>query len=664
MFNFQSAQDNVVAVEVVDSKLHLFFHDENSYKTQTIDCYFGILSSEQSDDCEEFEGRGPLKYFTKYTNYDEFEEARKALDKDKVPNVAFKDKVTLPLLVNNIRLFNKMDFASLRRMQIRLKGTMKFVVAFEIKFQDQIITFEGKEKDVIAKLQATIIALDPDVIEGFEITDRDLPMLEAAYKRLKVPAALGRNNGEMTKKRGRFTCGERQEFCNNFAIFGRHVIDTRQLVLLHDVAKRDMPSYEIEDLIEYFNLDKDISIVSFVEKVNNLLLPSYFYYTNFLPLKLGDVVLKGNGSRIETLLTGLYIANKKAFDLPSKPLSFTGAISSAQHSGIFNNVWHCDVRSLYPSLLLKLNQNPAKDEFGLFLTLLNTLRTFRLNAKDAAKKAIDAKEKAHFDALQSTFKLMINSFYGYLGFSQGSFNDFELAAKVTSSGREILTSIVEFLTSKNSTVIEMDTDGVYFVPPKNVNKEDFEQAIQSILPSGIDIELDAIYKAMFSYKAKNYALLTTDDELYLAGAALKSRGMEPVFRDFIKDVIMLLLTGTKEDIDSLYNSLKEQISNQTLDIKVLSKMEILNDSITNYKKKLATGSGRRSAIYELASNDESTNYSVGDKVFYYITGSKAKVSVVDNSKLTKDATKENRDENVAYYLSKLEEYYKTFSQFA
>jgi DNA polymerase elongation subunit (family B) len=122
---------------------------------------------------------------------------------------------------------------------------------------------------------------------------------------------------------------------------------------------------------------------------------------------------------------------------------------------------------------------------------------------------------------------------------------------------------------------------------------------------------------MFSYKAKNYALLTTDDELYLAGAALKSRGMEPVFRDFIKDVIMLLLTGTKEDIDSLYNSLKEQLSNQTLDIKVLSKMEILNDSITNYKKKLATGSGRRSAIYELASNDESTNYSVGDKVFYF-----------------------------------------------
>ena len=663
MFNLQSAQDNIVAVEAVDSKLHLFFHDENSYKTQTMDCYFGILSSEYSEGCEEFEGSGPLRYFKEYSTYSLFEEARKALDKEKIPNVAYKDPVTLPLLVNNIRLFSKMDFSSLRRMQIRLKGTLKFVVSFELKYQDQIISFEGKENEVIEKLQETILSLDPDVIEGFEITDRDLPMLEAAYKRLKIPATLGRDNGLMTKKRGRFTCGERQEFCNNFAIFGRHVIDTRQLVLLHDVAKRDMPSYDIEDLVEYFNFDKDISILDFVEKVNNLLLPSYFYYTGFLPLKLGDVVLKGNGSRIETLLTGLYIANKKAFDLPSKPLSFSGAISSAQHSGVFNNVWHCDVRSLYPSLLLKLNQNPAKDEFGLFLTLLNTLRAFRLNAKDAAKTATDDKEKAHFDALQSTFKLMINSFYGYLGFSQGSFNDFELAAKVTSSGRDILTSIVEFLTSKNSTVIEMDTDGVYFVPPQNVNKEEFEKDIQSILPSGIDIELDATYKAMFSYKAKNYALLSFDNELYLAGAALKSRGMEPVFRDFIKEVISMLLTGRKDEIILLYNQLKEQITNKSLDIKALSKIEVLNDSITNYKKKLAAGTGRRSAVYELAANDESTSYSVGDKVFYYITGTKAKVSVVDNSKLTKNATQDNRDENISYYLSKLDEYYKTFSQF-
>ena len=144
----------------------------------------------------------------------------------------------------------------------------------------------------------------------------------------------------------------------------------------------------------------------------------------------------------------------------------------------------------------------------------------------------------------------------------------------------------------------------------------------------------------------------------------KSRAMEPVFRNFIKEVVTMLLTGRNAQIVELYNELKDKINNKSLDIKDLSKMEILNDSVTNYKKKLASGAGRRSAVYELAAKDESTTYNVGDKVFYYITGNKAKVSVVDNSQLTKNASNSNRDENIPYYLSKLEEYYKTFSEFA
>ena len=40
-------------------------------------------------------------------------------------------------------------------------------------------------------------------------------------------------------------------------------------------------------------------------------------------------------------------------------------------------------------------------------------------------------EREHFDALQGSFKVLINSFYGYAGFAQGTFNDFDLAEAVT-----------------------------------------------------------------------------------------------------------------------------------------------------------------------------------------------------------------------------------------
>ena len=48
---------------------------------------------------------------------------------------------------------------------------------------------------------------------------------------------------------------------------------------------------------------------------------------------------------------------------------------------------------------------------------------------------------------------------------------------------------------------------------------------------------------------------------------------------------------------------------------------------------------------------------------FYITGEKKKVSVVDNARLLSDAKEGVRDENVAYYLDKLEELRKKFAPF-
>lgn len=58
--------------------------------------------------------------------------------------------------------------------------------------------------------------------------------------------------------------------------------------------------------------------------------------------------------------------------------------------------------------------------------ILEQLRKFRLEAK-ASMRAAEGVEKVSFDALQGAFKTLINSFYGYLGFAQGNFADFDAA---------------------------------------------------------------------------------------------------------------------------------------------------------------------------------------------------------------------------------------------
>src|SRR6202030_958045 len=108
------------------------------------------------------------------------------------------------------------------------------------------------------------------------------------------------------------------------------------------------------------------------------------------------------------------------------------------------------------------------DQLQIFRHLLTDLRTFRLDAKATMRAEKDPRRQRHLHALQNTFKILINSFYGYLGFAQGHFADFDAAARVTQIGRDLLKKMIEWLNAHGAKVIEVDTDGIYFVPPSCV----------------------------------------------------------------------------------------------------------------------------------------------------------------------------------------------------
>ena len=192
----------------------------------------------------------------------------------------------------------------------------------------------------------------------------------------------------------------------------------------------------------------------------------------------------------------------------------------------------------------------------------------------------------------------------------------------------------------------MDTDGIYFQPPPGVeDPAGFQREIQKVLPEGIEVELDATYPAMFGYKSKNYALLTHRGEVTLVGAALKSRGLEPFQRDFIYEAVSLLLHDKGRLIPELIKRYRKAIDNREWPLEKFAKSETLSDSLDVYKRKLAAGTGRRSAAYELAIAS-GRDYRAGDQVSFYITGDRKKVSVVDNSRLLAGAPAERRKYSV------------------
>ena len=95
---------------------------------------------------------------------------------------------------------------------------------------------------------------------------------------------------------------------------------------------------------------------------------------------------------------------------------------------------------------------------------------------------------------------------------------------------------------------------------------------------------------------------------------------------------------------------------------MLVRSDTLQDSLSQYAKKIEASARNRSAPYELAMRSN-RSYQPGDQIKYYITGTKKKVSSYENAKLATDWRADARDENVEYYLGKLDELARKYEEF-
>jgi len=372
------------------------------------------------------------------------------------------------------------------------------------------------------------------------------------------------------------------------------------------------------------------------------------------------VIVRGNATRINALFLREYFRQRHSIPELPIPQMFEGGYTDIFFTGVARNVWHCDVASLYPSIMLAFDCLPASDQLQIFRSLLTDLRKFRLEAKAEMRAAKEAKEQHHLEALQNTFKILLNSFYGYLGFAQGHFADFDAAARVTQIGRDLLRKMIDWLTAHGAQVIEVDTDGIYFVPPDEIDIDELQTGLAKELPAGIDIEFDEQFEAMFSYKAKNYALLTKAGEVIIKGGALKSRGLEKFQRVFLEEMIKLIMEGKPEAIPQLRDEFEKKIRNREWKIDMLMKTDTLQDSLDKYRAKIAGSARNRAAAYELALASGRA-YKPGDQVSYYIKSTPKKMPAYEAARLATEFDPQNRDENVDYYVAKLDELVKKFS---
>jgi DNA polymerase, archaea type len=681
-------------------------------------------------DVEKLEGN--LKYGWRVTvdSWKELIALRNGLKKANRDFFAFSDPVQHYLTATGRTLFKDLPLEELKRMQLEVLSfadpvagaadlgptdhVMSVALSDNTGWEELLIVdpknVEESERDVLKRLTSLIKERDPDVIEGHNLFRFDLPYLVARARKAKVKIDWGRSGGFLRSRPSRLQIAEKTIDYPKFTIEGRHFVDTFLLAQFYDVGMRTLSGFERADVARHFGLcdseelsaltgkqlqrayidnderfrERALCAVRETRAVADLLSPSYFIQAQIFPYNYQDVIVRGNATRINALFLREYFRQRHS--IPEMPMvrGFEGGYTAIFFAGVARNVWHCDIASLYPSVMLQFDCFPATDQLQIFRHLLTDLRTFRLEAKTemrSAEKDNNRQKWHHFHALQNTFKILINSFYGYLGFAQGSFADFDAAARVTQIGRDLLKKMIDWLSAHGAQVIEVDTDGIYFVPPPvaagvppartTVNAADtaatttadieqLQTGLAKELPPGIEIEFDEQFEAMFSYKAKNYALLTRDGDVIIKGGALKSRGLEKFQRVFVEEMIKLLMEGKPEEIVDLREKFENKIRNREWNIEMLMKTDTLQDSLDKYRAKIAGSARNRAAAYELALAS-GRDYRPGDQISYYVKATPKKAPAYEAAKLASDFDPQNRDENVDYYVAKLDELVKKFS---
>jgi len=503
--------------------------------------------------------------------------------------------------------------------------------------------------------------------------------------------AIGRNKQTIKSHSSRLNIAERTISYKKFEVYGRHIVDTYLLAQMYDVTARNLESYGLKNVARHFNvasqdrtyLEPDklswyydnkpeellkygLDDVRETRAISEILSQSFYYQARIFPYSFQNTIIRGNATKINSLFIREYINSGNSIPRTSQSREYSGGYTDMFLQGVINRVLYCDVQSLYPSIMLTFKYFPKVDELNIFHSLLSDLKDFRLKAKEKMLTAKAKSEKMYYDALQSTFKVLINSFYGYLGFAYGHFSDFDEANKVTAKGREIIKSMIEWLEVNDCKVIEIDTDGIFFVPPDRVTKKKDEDEIinklSSALPEGINLELAGRYKAMFSYKIKNYVLLDYDDKIIIKGSGLRSRGLELFQRRFMEEMFLYLLKGEGEKMDDLLDKYEKELVDRKWDKKMFIKKETLKESLAIYSEKVSKKKRSAAAAYELALKSE-RKYQPGDQISYYVIGDKSRVRVFDNCKLASQWDREEPDENVEYYKKKLNTLYEKFKPF-
>ncbi|MCE9669729.1 ribonuclease H-like domain-containing protein [Myxococcus stipitatus] len=556
---------------------------------------------------------------------------------------------------------------------------------------------DAAEADLLTRFVERVRQLDPDVIENHNLHGFDLPFVARRARHLRVPLPLGRVGAPGLRHRpssrgsalGRGA--ERQADTMRrarYTVPGREFIDTLDAVLRHDFSARDLPGHGLKVVAKHFGIagpEREYipgarvyeTFLTDPERVRRyahddvaeaagvarLMGGAAFALARMAPRRYERLADAGPATGVlDPLLVRAYLRAGAALPAHEQGdgTSHSGAALHLFASGVAHRVVKADVASLYPSLMREYRIGPKRDRLGALLALVDRLVDQRLGAKKRAKAAAPGSTERHEnEALSAAMKIVVNSAYGYLGaVGLTRFADVHAANEVTRRGRQVLALLCRELARRGVTLLEADTDGVYFAVPEDWREEDERRVVSEVaalLPRRVQLEFDGRYAAMLSHEPKNYALQSYDGTLHLKGVAFRSSRAEPFGEDFLRRALRCLLAGDVAGVRDVYVATVMALRRRQVRTLEVSANVRLTKEPAQY---LALRERRRELPYEALLAAGRKSWAVGEHLrVYRAVGSRAGLlpepdtDDVGNT----EAGVDPRDYDVEYYVRLLKE---------
>ncbi|HWL85777.1 MAG TPA: DNA polymerase domain-containing protein [Polyangiaceae bacterium] len=603
------------------------------------------------------------------------------------------------LIATGRTYFRNLAFDDLRRMQFDLETTGLepekhhiFLIALrDPQGQTAVLSARGEndaaERDLLHRFFSWVRTSDPDVIENHNLHGFDLPFLAHRARALGVPFALGRPGVAGFRQRAAARGGSRGRM--RYTVPGRELIDTMDAVRKYDFSARDLPGHGLKAVARHFGLagperelisgahvydvfrrDPD-RVARYAEAdvteaagIARLLGGAAFALARMAPRRYERLADAGPATGVlDPLFVRAYLRAGAALPAhqPSDGTPHQGAALYLFATGVARRVVKADVASLYPSLMCEYRIGPQRDRLGVMLSLVDRLVAQRLDAKAQARAcAPGSPERYTHEAMSAAMKLVVNSAYGYMGASSLTrFADVHAANEVTRRGREVLDLLCRELRDRGVTLLEADTDGVYFAVPDSFTEADERRVVAEVaalLPSRVHLEFDGRYAAMLSHEPKNYALQSYEGPLTLRGVAFRSSRAEPFGEDFLRRALRCLLAGDVAGVHEVYVATVNALRRREMTTFDVSARVRLTKSPSQY---LSTRAERRELPYEAMLAAGRTTWSSGERVrVYRAAGGRATLLPdPDGEEGGHGSNDDPRDYDIEYYARLLRETY-------